>query len=173
MKKNNNISGFKTPQNYFDDFEERLFQRIEEEQFPKSSGFKVPDGYFENLDEQILKSVTQNNSTEKKKVISLIPKKYFGYAAAIAACLLVAIQVFTFQDENPNIESIQISMLDKYIEDGYLNINLYELTNYFEDSDISGLNIDFELIPEGVLESYIIENMDGTTLINEGFNPFE
>ena len=64
-------------------------------------------------------------------------------------------------------------MLDKYIEDGYLNMNLYELTNYFEDNDISGLNIDFELIPEGVLESYIIENMDGPTLINEGFNPFE
>lgn len=173
MKKNNNISGFKTPQNYFDDFEERLFQKIEEEQFPKSSGFKVPDGYFKNLDGRILKSVTQSNSTEKKKVISLIPKKYFGYAAAIAACLLVAIQVFTPQGEHPNIDSIKISMLDKYIEDGYLNMNLYELTNYFEASDISGLHIDLELIPEGVLESYLKENMDGTTLISEGFDPYE
>ena len=59
MEKNKNIPNFKTPENYFEDFEERLFSKIAEENFPKSTGFKIPKQYFENLDVRILKEVSK------------------------------------------------------------------------------------------------------------------
>ena len=84
MRKNKNITGFKTPENYFEDFDTQIFSKIDEENLPKSAGFKTPNGYFENFEPNVLKAI--ETSEKPQKVIPLFPKKYFGYAAAIAAC---------------------------------------------------------------------------------------
>ena len=62
MKDKKYKSGFKVPENYFDNFDERLFKTIESETLPKETGFKVPDGYFDNLEDSLL----QKLNTEEK-----------------------------------------------------------------------------------------------------------
>jgi hypothetical protein len=165
MKENKNISGFKTPENYFDDFEKRLFNRISEEKFPKSAGHKVPDGYFENLEDRVLKTVI--NSEKPTKIIPLFPKKYFGYAAAIAACLLIGFTLFNTKTDNSSLDSLQLAAIDTYIEDGNLNLDLYDLTSYIDDEDITDLNFENQQFSETTLENYLLENVDEEILINE------
>jgi len=171
MKENKNISGFKTPENYFESFEERLFSKISEENFPKSTGHKVPDGYFENMEDRVLKTVINSASAPGRekptKVISLFPKKYFGYAAAIAASLIIGFTVFNTETDNSSLDSLQLAAIDTYIEDGNLNLDLYDLTSYINDEDFNDLNLDDRQFSETTLENYILENLDEETLINE------
>lgn len=170
VKKKNNIYPFKTPQDYFSNFEARLFQKMEEERFPKSSGLKVPEAYFDNMEQRMLEVATAD---DKKKVIPLFPKKYFGYAAAIAAIFIIGIMLFTSKSDTLTMENIQLSIVDQYIEDGNLNLDLYDLTNYLDDGDISGINFETLQIPDGVLENYLFDNMEGNILMDENFDPFE
>ncbi|AFL81890.1 hypothetical protein Aeqsu_2432 [Aequorivita sublithincola DSM 14238] len=164
MKKDKNISGFTTPENYFESFEERLFSKISEENFSSSAGFKAPDGYFDALEERVLKTII--HSEEPKTVISLYPKKYFGYAATIAACLIVAFMVFSNKTDN-SLDSLEMAAIDTYIEEGNLNLDLYELTSYIDDEDITNLNFENKQFSDKALESYILENFDEEFLINE------
>ena len=46
MKKNIHNNGFKSPEDYFEDFEDRLFNKLSEDKLPKESGFKIPDGSY-------------------------------------------------------------------------------------------------------------------------------
>ncbi|MEM0518859.1 MULTISPECIES: hypothetical protein [Aequorivita] len=165
MKKKKNISNFKVPEEYFETFEERLFSRISKEKFPKTSGFKAPKEYFENFDDRILAAVT--TSERPIKHIQLIPKKYFGYAAAIAACLLIAFTVFTNTNSPANLDALQLAAIDAYIAEGNLNLDLYDLTTYIEDNDITDIDFETEQFSEGALEEYLLNNLDAATIINE------
>ncbi len=164
MKKQNNIPNFKVPEGYFETFEERLFSKIAEENFPKTAGFKVPDTYFEKLDNRVVASVSVKNPG---KVIKLFPQKYFGYAAAIAACLLIGFTLFTNNASNSSLDALQLAAIDNYIEEGNLNFDLYDLTSYLEDKDIQEIDFEMQQFSEDNLEDYLMENLDAATLINE------
>ncbi|MCZ4318325.1 hypothetical protein O4H26_04920 [Aequorivita viscosa] len=165
MKKQKNTPNFKVPEGYFETFEERLFSKISEENFPKSTGFKVPDTYFENLDERVLAAVT--SSEKPKKVIQLFPKKYFGYAAAVAACLLIGFTIFTNNDSESSLDALQLAAIDTYIEEGNLNFDLYDLTSYIEDKDITNIDFEAQQFSDDDLEDYLLNNLDAATIINE------
>jgi len=165
MEKNKNIPNFKTPKNYFEDFEERLFSKMAEENFPKSTGFKLPKQYFENLDVRILKEVSL--SEKPKKVIPLFPRKYFGYAAAIAASLVIGFTLFNTKVEISNLDSLQLAAIDTYIEEGNLNLDLYDVTSYIENEDIANIDLDAKYFTDSSLKEYLFENIDTETLIDE------
>ena len=67
MEKNEPKNGFKSPENYFEDFEDRLFNKLSEDKLPKESGFKVPEGYFDQLDQSLI--LNAKNSEKKTKGI--------------------------------------------------------------------------------------------------------
>lgn len=165
MKKENNIPNFKVPEGYFETFEEQLFSKISEEKFPKTNGFTVPQDYFGNFEERVLKFVY--NSEKTTKVIPLFPKKYFGYAAVIAACLIIGFSLFTNTTNEQNLDTLQWSSIDSYIEEGNLNLDLYDLTSMIEDSDISGVEVQKWELSQSALEDYLFENIDSEILINE------
>ncbi len=165
MKENKNIQGFKTPDNYFENFEECLLGKISEDSFPKSAGHIVPDGYFEKIEDRVFKTV--NNSEKTKKVIPLFPKKYFGYAAAIAACLILGFTIFNTSTSKSTLDTLQLAAIDNYIEEGNLNLDLYDLASFIEDEDINQVNFKNKQFSDKTLESYILENLDEETLINE------
>ena len=48
-----NKDNYKVPDNYFDEFEMRLMNRIELENFPKKSGFTIPQNYFNTAEAEI------------------------------------------------------------------------------------------------------------------------
>lgn len=165
MKKESNISNFKVPESYFETFEEQLFSKISEEEFPKSNGFKVPEDYFEDLEDRVLKSV--RNSEEPIKTIPLIGKKYLGFAAAIAACLVIGFTILNNRTDKQNLDTIQLAAIDSYIEEGNLNFDFYDLTTMINDSDISGFEVQKRELSQSALEDYLFENIDTEILINE------
>lgn len=165
MRKNKNITGFKTPENYFEDFDTQIFSKIDEENLPKSAGFKTPNGYFENFETNVLKAI--ETSEKPQKVIPLFPKKYFGYAAAIAACLIIGFSIFNNKTTLTNLDALQLAAIDTYIEEGNLNMDLYDLTSFIDDEDINEINFEDKQFSDNALENYILENVDEETLINE------
>jgi hypothetical protein len=164
MTRPKNKSGFKTPETYFETFEERLFQRIASEKFPKATGFTVPPRYFENLEDRVLEHV--GPFSNKKKIISLFPEKYWGYAA-IAASLVLAFIIFEQGDPISEHETIPSVAIDRYIEEGNLNMDLYELTSFMDDSNLNNLNIKDQQIATENLKNYLLETIDEETLIFE------
>lgn len=165
MKEEGNIPNFKVPEGYFETFEEQLFSKISEEKFPKKNGFTVPQGYFENLEKRVFHTV--NAAKNSKKVIPLFPKNYFGYAAAIAACLVLGFSLFTSTINEQNLDALQWSSIDSYIEEGNLNLDIYDLTTMIEDSDISGVEVQNWELSQNALEDYLFENIDTETLIDK------
>jgi hypothetical protein len=166
MKKDKNISGLKTPKGYFENFEERLFSKINEDKFPKTTGFNTPDGYFETLEERVLK--TAKPSEKPAKVIPLFSKKHLGYAAAVAACLLIGLLVFKNKGvSNSGLDSLQLTTIDQYINDGNLDMSLYDISDYISDKDISDVNFKTQQFSETELENYLLENIDDETILNQ------
>src|SRR5690625_3587100 len=82
MKDKKHIHGFKVPQDYFDNLEERIMQNIAMDQLPKDTGMRVPDGYFAQLDNRV---ITQIQSEKKKpsKLVWLITWWHVAVAASV------------------------------------------------------------------------------------------
>ncbi len=166
MKKDKNISGFKTPENYFENFEKQLFSKIEEVNLPKSAGFKVPTGYFESLEEKVLLNAIP--SEKSRKVISLFSNRKLGYVAAIAACLVLCFMLFKPNHSiSEDFNSLQMATIENYINDGNLNLDIYDVTTIFNDEDISAVNFENLKFSDGALKNYLMENIDEETLLNE------
>ncbi len=138
--------------------------RIAEENFSKESGFKVPDGYFDNLETKIL--TTAIPSEKRGKTISLFSKKNYRYAAAIAASVIIGIFLFNPNKDDSTLDSIQLSMIDTYIEEGNLNMDLYELISHFELEEIHFEDIENLYIPQMTLETYLLEYSEEEILMN-------
>tara|TARA_R110000772_G_scaffold55661_1_gene127048 strand:+ start:1559 stop:2059 length:501 start_codon:yes stop_codon:yes gene_type:complete len=159
-------SGFKVPENYFDNFEKRLFNTIESETLPKETGFKAPDGYFDNLEDTLLQKL---NATEKpQKVISLNSRRTWVYLTAIAACLTIIISML-IKDESivKQIDSIKTVTIENYIDEGYLELESYEVLALLDDDDLADLNFESDIFSEESLENYLLENSIEETLLIE------
>tara|TARA_R100000353_G_scaffold176098_3_gene148871 strand:+ start:21831 stop:22325 length:495 start_codon:yes stop_codon:yes gene_type:complete len=163
LSEKKNIPNFKVPEGYFETFEDRLFTKISEEKFPKTSGFTVPDDYFNNLDERVL----NNAKAKPTKVVNFFPKKYFGYAAAIAASLLIAVTTLNNFTTNSSLETLNLASIDNYIEEENLYYDIYDLTSLIDENEITNINLGVQLYSESAIEDYLLENLDTETLINE------
>ena len=126
--------GFNTPENYFEEFSDALFTKITEDSLPKATGFEVPDTYFENLEASILSTV--ENSTHKRK-----SKVRFLYTiSGVAAALLLYMGVAKYnQSTIVTFDSITITDIQDYIEDGNMNIDSYTIASVDENIDLNGL----------------------------------
>ena len=159
---NINSTGFKTPEHYFDTFEDRLFDRIEQEDTVKGieeTGFKVPDGYFDQLDESIIGKL----NTEEPPVIKLPSRKTFYYVAGIAASLMLMLAIYI----NSTKDEISVEMVETYFQDS--DLDSYELAELLLDAEI--LEEDFTVIEtefdEDNLESYLLENTDIESILQQ------
>jgi len=90
VKKKNTHSdeGFKVPKDYFDNFEEKLFEKISQEEDNSllsdklTSGLKVPEDYFGSFENQLMEKLNSDNSessilTDSLKTGLITPNKYF------------------------------------------------------------------------------------------------
>lgn len=165
MKNKKNIPNYNVPEGYFEAFEERLFSKMAEENLPKAGGFKTPEDYFEKLETRVLKEVTASKTPNK--AISLFPRKYFGYAAAIAAILVIGFLLFNTKNNSTQLDAPQLATLDTYIDEGYLDLDLYELTSYIDDEDLANTTPGDPQLSESALEDYLLNTLDTETLINQ------
>jgi hypothetical protein len=137
---NNSSSGFTTPKDYFDTFEERLFDKLHTETvIPKAEGFKVPDTYFDGIEDTLANQLFALEEKETK-VISLNAKKnylkYIGYAAAACVLLVGAINFFGTTSTGISIDNVVNSEINTFIENDLIAMNNYELLSVYEEENI-------------------------------------
>jgi hypothetical protein len=166
VKNNKHIPGFKAPEGYFENFEEQLFLKIEEDAFPKETGFSVPEGYFENLEETVLQNIIA--SEKQKDVIPLFQNRTLIYITAIAACVAIIFSVINTKETIPNqMKNLPFSSIDSYINEGNLGFDSYDVIALLNDEDVSNLNFETNIFSEENLENYLLENIDNTQLLIE------
>ena len=165
MKDSKHTSGFGTPKGYFEEFEDRLFSKISEDQIPNESGFKVPEGYFDLLENKVLAQIDDLNRS--RKVIPLFTRKTLVYAASIAACAVLVFSLINTENPIYSIDDIEISTIENYIDQGLLGFDSNDLTALLMDEDITGLLSENDLLNDELLEDYLLKNIDDTTLLTE------
>ncbi|GAB5564539.1 MAG: hypothetical protein Wins2KO_16020 [Winogradskyella sp.] len=154
----NNISetGFKTPDNYFESFEDKLFERLADQDNNigvNDTGFKVPDNYFDTLEDTILDKLDQ----EETPVVQLRPRTKFYYIAGIAASIVLILALFINRN---TVDELSVEMVESYFENK--DLDSYELAELLTETEI--LEEDFEIIETNLdeenIETYLLDNAD-------------
>mgnify|MGYP000168009999 CR=1 FL=1 len=128
-------SGHKTPDKYFESFDDRLLSKLKEDNkldAIKSTGFKVPNNYFETVNDKILNTI---NNNEETKVIPLFSWRKAAYVSAVAASLILMFNVFFNTPDEVTYESLEIASIENYlVEEDYTS---YEFASLLTDDELN------------------------------------
>lgn len=164
MKDKKYISGLNVPEDYFENFEDRMMLRVMEDNLPTSNGFKVPDGYFDSIEENVLNSLAEH---KEPKVVSLFNRQNLLYITGIAASLALIISLWSGSGDDVTLTDISANEVEAFIDNGGLDINTYDVLALLEAEDLSEITLPMEEIPEENLEEYLLENFDENSLLVE------
>ncbi len=175
MEKNkftyNPKSGFKVPENYFEEFESKILGTFCPEKdmvktIEKDTGFKVPNDYFETLDEKIFARL--ENPELEIKVIQFYKTRKFYYSAAIAAVFVGLISTLLFNPVQENsFDSIELSAIEAYMDSGNIDFNYNEISSIIYDEEYVFDNITKSNLSDDAVFEYLNENIEDPTLILE------
>ncbi len=172
--KENQKNKFKTPEGYFERFNERLMDRIAKDSdhriIPESDGFAVPEGYFEGLPPKIASRLKNNGA----KVVQLNRHKRFFYAAAaVAAIIALALAVNIDRSTEIEFNDLASSDITDYFENTDFNLTTNEIAELLPIEDIALSDItEVPLEEENILE-YLDENIEDIDELNLDYNELE
>jgi hypothetical protein len=167
MKKNklHNITstGYKTPENYFESFEDRLFENLSDEEVIngiKTHGYAVPKDYFNAVETDIISKL----NTKEKPIVNLISKTTYYYVAGIAASLVLMFSLIFNNDYSISVDTIDTVAIENYLyQEDYTNDELATLITPNDISETDFININ---VSDETLNKYL-ENIDTEDLILE------
>jgi len=165
MKDKKQNSGFNTPKNYFGDFEDRLFHKLNEDTIPKESSFTTPKEYFNQLDSSILQN--SDSTVYPTKVIQLFSKRTLAYAITIAACATLIVSISNRNKTLNTIDNIEITSIESYIEEGNLEMDSYDIGSLLNDEDLTNTISEKEYITKDVIEDYLFDQIEDTSILIE------
>lgn len=155
-------TGFKTPKNYFEGLDDSILNQAKLSSKIDTNGFKAPGSYFENLDVKLLDAVKTQPET---KVIKLFNWKKAASVAAIAACMVLAFNLFFGSEDQISFDDLELTSIESYIsEEDFTNEDFASLVT---NDDISIYDFSELSITENTLENYIIENTTVEDLITD------
>ncbi|MEI6865001.1 hypothetical protein [Flavicella sp.] len=140
-----NNPGFKTPENYFEEFSDALFSKMTEDELPNKTGFKTPPNYFEKFEEELISKLEKTTPKRKSKVRLLYT------VISVAAALFIYFGISQYnQQKLVTFDSITVTDIQAYIEAGNMYVDSYTLAsidgnldvNSFFDDAISNQEID-------------------------------
>lgn len=147
----NKKDGFKLPDNYFQEFEEKLMNSVSlgsSSNIPDETGFTVPDNYFEDAELLILSEIEK----EKIRTKTHFRKRKFSYAiSAVAAILIIVLLAVGIYKPVSEEDPVAISEIEKYFQEGYLPLNSYELGDVFSD-EISKVSITTSIEDDAIID---------------------
>ena len=153
-------TGFKTPDNYFNTFENSLFEQLTIE---TETGYNIPKDYFDTLEVDVLKQIEPS----KTKVISLINKKQLAYISTIAATLVFSFFILKPADlQKITFDDIEYSAYENYFSAEDINISSYEIAEIYE---INSSDLD-EISFSNLEEDNIIDYLSKETVSEDYFN---
>ncbi len=145
-------SGFKVPNDYFEDLEGTILSQAKLSGIEKS-GHKIPEGYLDTLEETILSQVSKK---ETPKVIPLFTKRNIVYISSIAAAVLLLLNLSIFEKDNVN--SLDLETVENYIIDE--DISTYDIASLLTDEDLEESNYIETTFKEENVEDFIIDNLN-------------
>ena len=157
-------AGFKLPEGYFEQFEDRMMRKIRKEKPAPVIPFKVPEDYFENFQQEMMTRI-EKQEKEEVKVVSLSNRRAISYIAGIAAVLAVLFTSAVFQNvQQTGFEDLDALAVENYILES-LEFENTEDTPLFQDKEIGfAISSDPEIEREALLE-YLKENIEEPSLL--------
>lgn len=167
MKEKKNIlqqTGFKVPDNYFEDFKVD-FSRKEVNNSStlesiKSSGFKTPENYLDNF-EVNLSSISKKPS----KVITLNQKKIINFISVAAAVAVLLIIIFKEPTVNYSEENLSPLAIEDYIEQNEFDFE--NEINYESLSNFNNIHVQLNTVDNDAILEYLSNNTDIAALLDE------
>ena len=154
-------TGFRTPDQYFESFENNLFEHLNKKKCIdgiETSGYAVPKDYFDSVEDHVFGKL----NTENKPVIHLQSRKTFYYIAGIAASFVVLLSLFLNNNNSISIDSLETAALESYLnEEDYTSDDIASL---FLSDDISETNFIDVSISDEMLNQYL-ESIETEDLI--------
>ena len=165
MNKSNKNSGFNTPKGYFEDFTDKLMDKLSNEGsvLPSDDGFTAPKGYFENLNQKITVQVSQRAA----RVVQLHPyRKYYFVAAAAAAVVLFFFGLNWNRSNEMTFTELAHSDIEIYFDNYDLGLSSYEIAEVLpvDELDISDM-MENQLNEDNVID-YLNDNIDDFEELN-------
>ena len=152
-------NSYKTPDNYFKTIEDKIIGNLE----PlgnKTTGFKVPTDYFDTIE---TKSILKRD--KKTKLISLFNKttiKTIGLSIAASILLFIGINNYNSNNQNLEIHNLSLTELDTWMEEDLITFNTYEIADTFTEKDLNLIDIENDELSEYFdlvdVEDLILEN---------------
>ena len=160
----NHENKFKTPEGYFESFNERLLARMKAEEnepntdfLPKNDGFTTPEGYFEKVYPAIQSQIKKREG----KVINLSQRRLFYYAAAAIAVLFVlTLGIKWNQSPQLSFEDLASADIEAYFENHEVGLSSYEIAEAVNLENISIIDITEKSLQEESILEYLDENVD-------------
>lgn len=177
MKKNKKNS-FNIPEGYFDNFNDRLMDRIKEEEagkveslIPKNDGFSVPDGYFNKVTPAVL-SKTIGKET---KVIPLRSNRNLYYAVASVAAIFILIFSFTWNSDSESIsfEDLASAEIEAYFDNNTHGMTSYEIATIIPIEDVSLGDVLEDVLEDDNILEYLDENVEDIEDLNLDYSDYE
>jgi len=165
MNESNKKNPFKTPEEYFEGFNDRLMDRLSEGKSvsPKEDGFVVPENYFESLHKNILKKM----DAEETKVIPLNPyRKYYFAAASIAAIILVVVGLNWNTVDALTFDDLAASDIETYFENNEFDLSTYEIAEVLPLDELEINDILENRFAEEDMLDYLDDNIDDFEALN-------
>lgn len=173
MKKNRlpykKSANFKVPKNYFETLDARIMKSVapvENKEFSdqnKEAGFRIPDGYFESFEARLSKKM--KDQSKPSKVIALLNRESFYYAAGIAAVFVAIVTTFLFDNPKPTtFDSVNIVSLEGYINE-MLEFSTSDVSQFFNEGEYSFDSSSQSNFDQEAVYDYLSENIDEASII--------
>ncbi|WP_417360978.1 hypothetical protein [Galbibacter sp.] len=164
-KASKNEKDFSVPDNYFANLNKRLENRIGiSEAIPKATGFTIPDGYLDEFENRLWDKIKQKKSSDRTAKVRLL------YAmSSIAAMLILGFILMKPKNSFPTDQGEELSTFDinSYIEEGFINLNTYDLIETFEGVSLEDIEMTDPIPREEIIEYLNQNNIDNYTLTVE------
>ena len=160
----NQKNKFNIPEGYFENFNEKLFTRLEAEGgepntdfLPKSDGFGLSEGYMDTVHFNVLEKIGQSPT----KVVSIWRNRSIYYAAATIAAIFTLTFVWNYDRvNNLDFDDLASADIEAYMENNDLSFSSYELVEDGYLGSITLEDITTEELGEETILDYLNENVD-------------
>ena len=153
-------SGFKVPNDYFENLETQVLRTIDLNSKVEAAGFKVPENYFSSVEDRVIKNLRPPSET---KVISLWNWKTVVSISAIAASLVLMFNVVLNKPEADSFKSLETNSIASYLSEE--DFSTYELASILDYESLSTDDFVNQEIPKQNIEDYLLDQTDLDNLI--------
>lgn len=163
MSKNKN-NPFKTPEGYFDSFQENLMDKLTKDEpvIPKETAFKVPDGYFDIFNEKLMERLD-----DETKVVPLYPvKKVIALVASMAAVVVLFFGINWNKSTTVSFGDLANRDIEAYFENNEFGLTSYEIAEVIPVSDTELSDIMNSSIEDEQILDYLNENINELDELN-------